>query len=154
MPSAPSLAPRRADAPLRVSRAIDIAAPPERVWALVGDFGELGYLGALVAGSEIVRGRNNRVGAQRLIVLGDGGRIRETLTVRRPQRRFLAYRMDDGPLPVVGYRATIRVAPIAGGSRVAWSGRFRGAGDDAFAAGLVGGIYEAGLAALKAAAER
>lgn len=143
-----------------VARSIDIAAPADAVWAIVGDFADMSYLDAMVSETEIVRGENNAVGAQRAITLHDGGRILETLTDRQAQPPTLSYRMDEGPLPVADYQATLEVTPSGDASRVTWSGRFRpladaatGDDDGTAAEALIGGIYEAGLAAIKTAAE-
>lgn len=148
-------------APLEVTRSIEIASPPDRVWAVVGNFGDMSYFAAVVAKTEIVKGRDNRVGARRLITLKDGGQITETLTARQTGPYRLSYRMDAGPLPVSRYRSTLQVMPAGEGSRVTWTGRFRPAanspaapGDGKDAADLIAGIYDNGLAAMKAAAEK
>lgn len=150
-------------ATLEVARSIEIAASADRVWAIVGDFGDMTYLDAVVSKTEIVRGKNNEIGAQRAISLKDGGLILETLTAWRTKPHALSYRMDDGPLPVSHYTSTIEVTPSGGASRVTWSGSFRhkaaatataGHDDEANAAvDLIAGIYEAGLSAIKTAAE-
>lgn len=145
-------------APLAVTRAVEIAAPPAKVWAVMGDFGDLGYLAAAVEKTEIVQGRNNQAGAQRRISLKGGGVVLETLTARQPYR--LSYRMDQSGLPVADYRSTLEVIPAGPGSKLTWSGNFRSRplGDDAdpdkTAVAAIAGLYEGGLAAIKAAAER
>ncbi len=148
---------------LEVARSIEIAAPADKVWAIVGNFGDLGYLDAMISKTEIIKGKNNTIGAQRSITLKDGGRILETLTARRSKPYVLSYRMDQGPLPVAHYRSKIEVLSSGNASRVVWSGSFRrqtaenmpAGHDDANAAvNLIGEIYEKGLAALKLVAER
>lgn len=148
---------------LAVSRSIEVAAPADKVWAVIGDFGDLGYFSDAVAQTEIVHGENNRAGAQRRIVMRDGGVILETLIARREKSRSLSYRMDQGGLPVSDYRSTLSVKPAGAGSRVTWRGSFRGKLDagapDRTSSGkspveVVAGIYEGGLSAIKHAAER
>lgn len=146
-------------APLAVTRSVEIAAPPSKVWAVMGDFGDMSYL-AVVERTEIVKGINNRIGAQRRIELKGGGTVLETLTARRPYR--LSYRMDESGLPVTDYTSTLRVVAAGPGSKLTWSGQFRskpagnaaGLDADQTAISAIAGIYEGGLAAIKAAVER
>lgn len=145
---------------LSVTRSIEIAAPPSKVWAVMGDFGDMSYLAAAVERTEIVKGVNNRIGAQRRIDLKDGGAVLETLTARRPYQ--VSYRMDESGLPVTDYTSTLRVAAAGAGSKLTWSGQFRsrpagnvaGADADQTAIDTIAGIYEGGLVAIKTAAER
>lgn len=149
---------------LAVARSIEIAAPVDKVWAIVGNFGDMSYMKDVVSKTEIVQGENNRVGAQRAVTLNnDGGLVLETLTARRERPHTLSYRMDQGPLPVSHYHATIEVIAMGEHSRVTWSGSFRHkaaattAADNTgakVAVDLMGSIYEGGLAAIKRAAER
>lgn len=146
--------------PLAVTRSVEIAAPPSKVWKVMGDFGDMNYLSAAVERTEIVKGINNRIGAQRRIDLKGGGAVLETLTARRPYR--IAYRMDESGLPVTDYTSALRVVAAGGGSKLIWSGQFRsrpagnaaGADADQTAINTIAGIYEGGLAAIKTAAER
>lgn len=146
--------------PLAVTRSVEIAAPPSKVWKVMGDFGDMNYLSAAVERTEIVKGINNRIGAQRRIDLKAGGAVLETLTARRPYR--IAYRMDESGLPVTDYTSALRVVAAGAGSKLIWSGQFRsrpagnaaGADADQTAINTIAGIYEGGLAAIKTAAER
>lgn len=148
---------------LSLSRSIDVAAPVEKVWAAIGNFGDLSYFSAAVERTEIVKGKNNRIGAQRRIVMKDGGIILETLTARGENPYSLSYRMDEGKLPVSDYRSTISVVSSGKGSKVTWHGEFLSkvaigtpdrpnGGKDAV--DVMAGIYEGGLAAIKQAVER
>lgn len=145
---------------LAVTRSIEIAAPPSKVWTVMGDFGDMSYLAAAVERTEIVKGVNNRIGAQRRIDLKGGGTVLETLTARRPYR--MSYRMDESGLPVTDYTSTLRVVAAGSGSKLTWSGQFRSkatgnaadAEADQAATNTIAGIYEGGLAAIKTAAER
>lgn len=147
---------------LAVARSIEIAAPADKVWTIVGNFGDMSYMKDVVSKTEIVQGENNRVGAQRAVTLkNDGGLVLETLTARHERPHTFSYRMDRGPLPVSHYHATIEVIALGERSRVTWSGSFRHnpAGTSAdvgakVALDLMGSIYAGGLAAIKDAAER
>lgn len=126
----------------------------------MGDFGDMGYLAAAVDSTEIIKGQNNVVGAQRRISLKDGGTVIETLTARQPYR--LSYRMDESGLPVMDYSSTLQVVAAGSGSMLTWSGQFRSrpaeytasAEPDQMAIEIIAGIYEGGLAAIKAVAEQ
>ena len=59
---------------------ITINAPAAKVWAKVANYGDLGAFHPAVAKTEIKSGTNNVKGAVRLLTLGDGGTVNETLT--------------------------------------------------------------------------
>ena len=147
-------------AQLSVSRSIEIQAPPSKVWAVMGDYGDVGYLTA-VERVEIIRGKNNRIGAQRRVTLKGGGTVLETLTARR-RHQVLSYRMDNGVLPISDYAATLQIFSMKSGCRLVWSGQFRSrptenvasTGADQTAIRFVTSVYDEGLAAIKAEAER
>ena len=56
------------------------------------------------------------------------------------------YEIVESPLPVNNYRSIISVVGAGGGSVVVWSSTFDALADNA--AGVVAGIYEAGLGTL------
>lgn len=145
-------------APLSVTRSIVVSAPADKVWKVVGNFGDMSYFSAAVKSTDIVKGRNNQPGAQRRITLNDGGTVLETLTARRERSYRLSYRMDESPLPVSNYRSTISVMSSGQESKVTWRGQFNskaGAEDgEQVAVKAIAGLYEAGLASIKQAAER
>lgn len=145
---------------LSITRSVEIAAPPSKVWTVMGDFGNMSYLAAAVERTEIIKGINNRSGAQRRVDLKDGGTVLETLIARHPYR--ISYRMDESGLPVTDYTSILRVVAAGSGSKLIWSGQFRSkaggntpsAEADQTAINTIAGIYEGGLAAIKTAAER
>ncbi|WP_052452347.1 SRPBCC family protein [Noviherbaspirillum autotrophicum] len=145
-------------APLLVTRSIVVSAPADKVWKVVGNFGDMSYFSAAVKSTEIVSGRNNQPGAQRRITLKEGGVVVETLTARKERPYRLSYRMDESPLPVSNYRSTISVIPSGQDSKVTWSGQFnsRAAAEDGdqVAVKAITGLYDAGLASIKEVAER
>jgi hypothetical protein len=161
----PSLAAAHGATPQKVVETIEIAAPPEKVWAVVGDFSDASW-----------RPEIERVEAQ-------GGNVPETAARRLYYKRggFLDERLVqyDGPAMSLRYiidRADIAVLPVGnlsatrtvrglpdGSSRVEWKSRFYRAfpgGNppeqftDEVATEAVTRLFKAGLASLKARLER
>jgi len=120
--------------------AIDIEAPPEAVWALVGDFGGIGVW---QPGIESVR-----VEGEDRILDTMGMTITERLVSRDDTARALTYAIVDG-VPVESHQATVTVTPSGTGSHVTW---VVDATPDEMA-DLMGGVYQQTLASLKAHAE-
>lgn len=150
-------------AALAVMRFIDIAAPVDKVWAVIGDFADLSYFATVVERTEIVTGENNLAGAQRRITLKSGGIILETLITRHEKPYSLSYRMDEGELPLSDYHSTISAASSDNGSKVTWQGAFLAAeipgaperlNGDQHAVDFIAGLYESGLRAIKETVER
>lgn len=103
---------------VEVSRQLPVT--PERAWAVVGDFAGLA---AWLAGAEMLEAD----GELRRFRIG-GAVFSETLLCRDEARRFLGYRLTDGPLPVEDYEVTLRVTPAAAGSRIRLSALYLPAG--------------------------
>ncbi len=158
--AAPAAAQGNGEAPiLHVTKSVTIDAPADKVWNAVKDFNALNTWHPAVDKDEIVAGRNNRAGAERLLTLKGGGTIRERLLRFNPANRAFAYEIVEGVLPVSDYRSRL-VVRAAGDdkSTVTWSGRFKrknvGAnpGDnenDKTAVDTVSGVYQGGLDNLK-----
>ena len=145
----------QARAALHVEESTELAAPPEKVWALVGQFGSLAWH-PVVAETRTDGTDPNRPGCQRTITTRDGARLVEALQDYRADERVLSYRIVESPLPVSGYRSTLRVLPAPGGSRVVWSSDFErdpaAAGvSDEQAREIVAGIYRSGFEGLRGA---
>lgn len=149
----------------KVSETVEIAAPPETVWARIGDFGDMSWHPAVF--STDAEG-GNAVDATRRLTLGsaDGGTIDEVLYRYEPDKRSYSYRItavDVAVLPVNNYSSTIEVkAGADGGSLVEWRGAFyRGFPNndpppelsDEAAIEAVTAVYRTGLDALKAEIE-
>lgn len=151
-------------APLKSVETLTVDAPPERVWAVVGDFAHCDWLPG-VARVEAIGG-NAPERARRKLVMADGGAVDETLVRRDADRMTLAFHRDRDDvrrLPAINYMQHVTVKPADGGkSLVEWKGRFyRGhpfndppAGlDDDTATAAVTALHRASLAALKARME-
>jgi carbon monoxide dehydrogenase subunit G len=148
----------------RTAEAVEINAPPERVWAVIQNFQDMSWHPAV----EKTEGEGgNAVDAKRRLTLKGGGTIDEVLARYEPEKRSYFYRItevDPKVLPVTNYSATLIVEPAGEGrSKVEWRGAFyRGYPNndpppemnDEAAMKAVSGVYRAGLDALKARVEK
>ncbi len=118
--------------------AVDVAvgAPPDEVWAKVGDFGGIGEY---FPGIESCR----LEGDDRVIGLF-GMEIRERLLARDDAGRTLTYSVVDG-VPIESHTATISVEPEGDGSKVIWA--YDVTPDEM--APVFGDTYKAALAAIE-----
>jgi mxaD protein len=149
---------------LRVTETIEIAAPPDAVWAKVKDFNSLNNWHPAVKKAEIVEGENNKKGAVRVLTLGDGGTIKETLLGYDKKGRNYKYNIVEGVLPVSDYVSTVKVKPgQGGGSTVIWTGNFKRKNtgdnppkgqDDKTAVDTITSVYKGGLENLKKIVEK
>lgn len=143
----------------KITETIEIDAPPEKVWAVVGNFQDMSWHPA-VAKTEGEGG--NAVGAKRALTLKDGGVIAEELAKYEPEKMSFMYRIaevDVKVLPVTNYSSWLTVKAAEGGkSVVEWRGAFyRGYPNndpppelsDEAAVAAVTGVYKAGLEGLK-----
>jgi len=140
----------------------DVAASPEKTWALVQDFQDMSWHPA-VAKTEGAGGNNP--GATRTLTLGNGGQIHEKLEKYDSEKHSLFYRIEDVDvkvLPVTNYSAWISVKAAEGGSVITWKGAFyRGYPNndpppelnDQAAVDAVTNVYELGLENVKKLAE-
>ncbi len=148
-----------AAARLHVSKMVDINASADKVWHAARDFNGLHTWHPAVASDEILEGKNNTVGAVRLLTLKGGGTIKEKLLNFNPAARSFKYAIVEGVLPVSDYTSTFSVKP-AGKNRstISWTGHFKrkNVGDkpgekenDKTAVDTISGVYQAGLDNLK-----
>lgn len=157
-------APARAHGPSRqkVVEKIEIDAPADKVWAIVGNFQDMGWLPGV---TKTEGSGGNDANAKRKLTLKDGGVIEESLTKYDAAGKSISYKIDNVDvkvLPVNNYAATITIKDAGGKSEVEWKGAFyRGFMNndpppelsDEAAVKTITGIYKAGLASLKAKAE-
>lgn len=153
--------------PQKVEKEVVIKAEPAKVWALVKDFGNMQKWHPAVASTKLEQKKDKEGvdGTFRLLTLKDGGTIYERLKSSNDADMKLKYEIVEGALPVNDYNSTITVkaGPGAGETTVNWVGRFYRkyllnppipeGQDDASAIKAVTGVYEGGLANLKAVAE-
>lgn len=144
----------------KVQQHVEINAAPAKVWAAIGNFQDMSWLG-VVAKTEGDKG--NDIGATRKLTLKTGAVVDEELYKFDADKMSYSYRItavDVKVLPVTNYSSTISVAPSADGkgSVVEWTGAFyRGFPNndpppelsDEAAVTAVTGLYHDGLDGLK-----
>src|SRR5260370_26099188 len=112
--------------PLTASKTITIDASAAKVWHTAKDFNGLNTWHPAVAADEIVEGKNNAVGAVRLLTLKGGGTIKEKLLRFDPAGRSFKYAIIEGVLPVSDYTSTFMVKSAGKDkSSVTWTGYFK-----------------------------
>lgn len=150
--------------PHKIDETVVIAAKPEKVWALIGEFADLAKWHPLVSASAA---KSDEIqGKLRVVTLKSGGTIVDGLTEYDPAKMTYSYRRVDDDvkaLPVSSYTATISVVPAPDGAVVEWIGRYY-RGDtgndppenlnDEAAAKAMEELFQSGLSNLKALAER
>jgi len=96
---------------------IEIAAPPARVWGLLGTLDALERYDPGVTRSKIMSTERSGVGATRQCDLKPGGWFRERVTEWEPERS-LGFELFECTLPVKRLRHAYVLTPIRGGTRV------------------------------------
>lgn len=146
----------------KVVETVEINAPADKVWAAIGNFQDMSWHPAIKK-TEGTGG--NDVGATRTLTLDGGGQIFEKLTKYNAEGKVLGYEItevDVNVLPVTNYSATITVTPEGDKSTVEWKSAFyRGFVNndpppelsDEAAVKAITGVFQSGLAALKAKLE-
>ena len=142
----------------KVVETIEINAPADKVWEVLGNFQDMGWHPAF-AKTEGTGG--NDPGATRKLTLAAGGTMDEKLTKYDGAGRSFAYEIPEVDVklfPVANYAATISVKDAGGKSTVEWKASFyRGYGlndpppelSDEAAVKAVTDLAKSGLAALK-----
>jgi hypothetical protein len=141
----------------KVVESIEINAPADKVWAVVGNFGDMSWHPAMAK----TEATGNEAGATRVLTTGTGGKISEKLTKYNAEGKSLSYEITDVDVkvvPVTNYSATITVTGSGDKSTVEWKGAFyRGYVNndpppelsDEAAVKAITGVFQSGLAALK-----
>ena len=129
---------------------LTIDAPAAAVWGRIRNFDALKDWHPAIAASPASQG--NSVGSVRSLQVNGGGELIETLEAHDDAGMSYRYRATDGgALPVTNYSSTLAVKASGRQSIVEWSGTF--VPDDDAAVATVTGVYQSGLANLKALAE-
>jgi hypothetical protein len=146
----------------KVTQTIEINAPADKVWAVVGKFQDMGWHPAV---GKTEGSGDNAPGAKRTLTLKSGGSLAEELTKYNATDKTFSYEIkevDVKVVPVTNYSSTISVKGDGAKSTVEWKGAFyRGYVNndppaelsDEAAIKAVTGIYTSGLEALKAKLE-
>jgi hypothetical protein len=118
----------------------DIAAAADAVWAVLADFGDVGWIP--VAGRVEIEG--DGPGMRRKIYgSGDDPTVETLVWIEQAQKR-LAYEITHNPLPVERFEAVVLVADspsIDRGCRVCWEIDYDPSGDDASARESIELVY-------------
>lgn len=136
-----------------VHRSIEVAAPPDDVWALIGEFCSISDWHPIIESCALEQEGNVTF---RVLLTEEGGRLREQLMAISDAERYYRYSIIQSPLPVSGYVSTLSVEPggDAGSALVVWVSQFAAVGmSDREAAGVIEGIYDAGLEQIRATFE-
>lgn len=139
----------------RALASIVMTAPPDRVWAVLRDFGGVaGWHPAVVASSIEDDLDADVVGAVRSLRLADLTHVEDRLTGLDDARRRLSYRSEKPGFPVTELAGTLRVFPVTegGGSFVVWDATFApkpGEDPEVWENVFAGAIFPAGLKALR-----
>jgi len=132
-----------------LTRSVDVAATPSAVWAAIGPFCAIqDWLPPVGTCTE-----DGKTPPTRTLVTKDGkATFVEKEVSRNDAQHSYAYSFVSTPIPVTNYVATIKVEPKGDGTwPVSWHGTYKplpGKTKDANEA--LAGVYEAGLASIKA----
>ena len=125
----------------KVSMSTPLNVTADQLWQLIGGFNALPDWHPAVEKSELAE-----EGQVRTLHLAGGGTIVERLESADDNERVYSYSIESGPLPVAGYKATIRVRDQDGKATVEWSSEFSPSGaSEGDAVAAIQGIYQAGF---------
>lgn len=149
----------------KLTETIEIDAAPDKVWSIVGNFGNAHAWMPMVANTTSQGG--NAEGATRELTLKKGGVIKEELKSYDAEKMTFAYKISENPdcavLPVNNYSSNITVEAAGSGSKVTWNGAYYRCflqnnpppdQNEEAANSAVSAIYKESLANLKALAEK
>ncbi|MEA3107213.1 MAG: hypothetical protein QOI88_1818 [Gammaproteobacteria bacterium] len=144
---------------LHVKKSVTIAAPAEKVWDASKNFNGLNIWHPALASDEIISGKNNTVGAVRVLTLKGGGTIKEKLLEFDDKGHRFRYAILESVLPVSHYTSSFVVTSLAPEKTlVTWSGKFKRKNlsdtppdneNDKTAIDTASGVYQSGLDNLK-----
>ncbi|GEP01574.1 SRPBCC family protein [Methylobacterium haplocladii] len=147
----------------KVSESIEINAPADKVWKIVGNFQD----GSWIPVVEKTEGKGgNEVKATRTLTLKGGATVVEELAKYDDAKKTFMYRIDKVDvkvLPVNDYSSTVEVEDAGGKTKLTWKGAFyRGYMNndpppdlnDEASKKAVSDLYKASLANVKEKAEK
>ena len=127
-----------------VADSVDLLAPPDRVWALIGQFG--GTWHPLIAKIKLT---GAGIGQLRTIETIDGKQIIERLEATDDSRRFYRYGGITG-IPAADYTGTLTAKPKGTGTTVEWRVQYLADGQpDIIVKSIVSTLLKTGLGSLK-----
>src|SRR5690606_36267773 len=109
--------------PQKVDKSIVIKAEPEKVWAIVKDFGGIHKWHPGVASTKVEKKGNDTF---RTLTLKSGCTVYNKLRSADDADMKMRYEIVEGDIPVADYNVfmTVKPGPNAGESTVNWVGRF------------------------------
>lgn len=127
---------------------IDIPAPADVVWKIVGDFGAIDEYVPPITNATL---SGDGVGAERTLTLADGGQVIERLEAHDDAARTLRYSIVNAPLPVTNYEGRMSVEALDDSScEVTWGSDFDVAdAPEGEVVSTFAELYTAGLEGLK-----
>jgi hypothetical protein len=130
-----------------LSRSVDVQGDPAAVWSMIGPFCAIKDWHPAIGACSL----DGRSTPTRTLVTKDGKATFVELQTGHAARSY-SYTFVSSPLPVSHYSSTITVRGKAhNASTVTWSGTYTpDPGREAAADAALSGIYESGLAAIKA----
>jgi mxaD protein len=150
--------------PHRITETVDIHAPPDKVWKVVGDFAGFAAWNPQVLKATTDKG--NEADSTRHVTLKNGADLVDSMDFYDAANMSYGYRLmneDVQKFPVSFYSATITVKPAGQDSQVEWTGNFYRADtqnepppgqDDEAAEKAMHDFLRSGLDGLKARFER
>ena len=126
-----------------VSLSIDLAAPLDEVWAVVGDFGNLDAWHPWVPACELAAD-----GETRIMRAGEQVVAQERLLEQRDYAHV--YTVDHGPFPMDEYRAELSAVAVGVGCRVTYRGTFEPTTMEVDVAAKLRRFFTTGFEALQA----
>ena len=130
-----------------------IPAPIEKIWALVGNFGDLPYLSDLIKQTTL---EGEGAGSVRTLELAAGGLIKERLDVYSAAEHHYTYTIindDTCPLPFQNYSASVALRALdANSTELSWGGTFepKPGASEADAIGAANSVYTGAIAGILA----
>ena len=152
----------------KVTKEVAVDAPATKVWAIIENFCAIADWHPAIHSAECDPSKGTEIGATRVLTVGEAGgpQIHEELQKFDAEKMTLKYKIsktDNSVLPVTTYSAFLSVADNGDDtSTVKWRGGFYRAYpnnnppenlSDEAAVTAVNGVYDAGLANIKALAE-
>jgi len=129
----------------KVSMTQDLGVSADDLWKVIGGFNALPDWHPAVANSEL-----ENEGQDRRLSLADGATLLEKLVQLDDDAHTYSYTIEESPLPVRDYTATIKVHERDAGCTLQWSSEFQADGaPESDAVAIVQGIYQGGFDSLK-----
>ena len=126
-----------------VDKQINVKAPAEKVWAMIGPFCSIKDWHPAI-------GKCTESGGVRTLVTKDG---KGTFVEKQTDKSDMSYtyEIEKSPLPITDYKSTLKVTKISDNeSKIDWSSTYTpNKGADAGANEAISGIYQSGLDAIQ-----